>query len=95
MDEKKIAFNPAVELSYLPPEQQYQVWEAVNMQQSTPSLSQAQRMKKHSQEGKLTSEMIIAIMSEEKKSEMNRPPFMQNEGILSEEGFIIDRPINS
>lgn len=88
VDEKKIAFNPAVELSYLPPEQQYQVWEAISMQQSTPSLSQAQRIKKHSQEGKLTSEMIIAIMSEEKKSEMNRPPFMRNEGILSEEGFI-------
>ena len=67
VDEKKIAMNPAVELSYLKPEEQRQLLEAIDLQQATPSLSQAQRMKKFSQEGRLTFDVMDAILSEEKK----------------------------
>jgi len=67
VDEKKIAFNPAVELSYLKKEEQTDLLEAMDMEQATPSLSQAQRLKKFSAEGKCTLEVICAIMSEEKK----------------------------
>ncbi|MBR0577358.1 ParB/RepB/Spo0J family partition protein [Proteiniclasticum sp. BAD-10] len=69
VDAKKIAFNPAVELSYLKPHEQVQLMEAMDMEQSTPSLSQAQRLKKYSQDGKLTLDVMTAIMSEEKKGE--------------------------
>ncbi len=72
VDEKKIAFNPAVELSYLKPEEQTNLIEAMDMEQATPSLSQAQRLKKFSTEGKCTLEAICAIMSEEKKGELNK-----------------------
>ena len=67
VDERKIAMNPAVELSYLKPEEQRQLLEAIDLQQATPSLSQAQRMKKFSQEGRLTFDVMDAILSEEKK----------------------------
>ena len=67
VDEKKIAMNPAVELSYLKPNEQKQLLEAIDLEQSTPSLSQAQRMKKFSQEGRLTFDVMDAILSEEKK----------------------------
>ena len=67
VDEKKIAMNPAVELSYLKPEEQRQLLEAIDLEQATPSLSQAQRMKKFSQEGRLTFDVMDAILSEEKK----------------------------
>ena len=67
VDTKKIAFNPAVELSYLVPEEQTQLLDAMESEQATPSLFQAQRLKKFSQEGKLTPEAMSAIMSEEKK----------------------------
>ena len=67
VDEKKIAMNPAVELSYLKPEEQQQLLEAIDLEQSTPSLSQAQRMKKFSQEGRLTFDVMDAILIEEKK----------------------------
>ena len=67
VDEKKIAMNPAVELSYLKPDEQKQLLEAIDLEQSTPSLSQAQRMKKYSQEGRLTFDVMDAILSEEKK----------------------------
>ena len=67
VDEKKIAMNPAVELSYLKPDEQKQLLEAIDLEQSTPSLSQAQRMKKFSQEGRLTFDVMDAILSEEKK----------------------------
>lgn len=67
VDEKKIAMNPAVELSYLKPDEQKQLLEAIDLEQSTPSLSQAQRMKKFSQEGRLTFDVLDAILSEEKK----------------------------
>ena len=67
VDEKKIAMNPAVELSYLKPDEQKQLLEAIDLEQSTPSLSQAQRMKKFSQEERLTFDVMDAILSEEKK----------------------------
>ena len=72
VDEKKIAFNPAYELSFLKPEEQQMLLETMDYEQATPSLSQAQRMKKFSQEGKLTSESMLAIMSEEKKSDLDK-----------------------
>ena len=72
VDAKKIAFNPAVELSYLKPEEQTALMEAMDSEQATPSLSQAQRPKRFSQEGTLTSDMMRAILSEEKKADMDR-----------------------
>ncbi|MDB7875391.1 ParB/RepB/Spo0J family partition protein [Flavonifractor plautii] len=72
VDEKKIAFNPAVELSYLKPEEQNDFLEAMDYAQTTPSLSQAQRLKKFSQEGKCSLDAMCAIMSEEKKGELDR-----------------------
>lgn len=72
VDDKKIAFNPAVELSYLKPEEQTNLLEAMDMEQATPSLSQAQRLKKFSAEGKCTLEAMCAIMSEEKKTEVDK-----------------------
>ena len=72
VDAKKIAFNPAVELSYLKPEEQTALMEAMDSEQATPSLSQAQRLKRFSQEGTLTSDMMRAILSEEKKADMDR-----------------------
>lgn len=67
VDERKIAFNPAVELSYLTQEEQAQLLDAMESEQATPSLSQAQRLKRFSQEDKLSSEVMSAILSEEKK----------------------------
>ena len=75
VDEKKIALNPAYELSFLTPEEQAQLVETMDYEQATPSLSQAQRMKKFSQEGKLTEDVILAIMSEEKKSDLDKVTF--------------------
>ena len=72
VDEKKIAFNPAVELSYLKQEEQRDFLEAMDYAQSTPSLSQAQRLKKFSQEGKCNLDAMCAIMSEEKKGELDK-----------------------
>lgn len=72
VDEKKIAFNPAVEISYLNPNEQQDFLEAMDYAQSTPSLSQAQRLKKFSQEGKCSLDAMCAIMSEEKKGELDR-----------------------
>jgi ParB family chromosome partitioning protein len=72
VDGKQIAFNPAVELSYLKPDEQAQLVEAMDSEQATPSLSQAQRLKRFSQEGNLTPESIRAIMSEEKKPEISK-----------------------
>lgn len=72
VDEKKIAFNPAVELSFLKKEEQTNLLDAMDMEQATPSLSQAQRLKKFSNEGKLTLEVMSAIMSEEKKGDLDK-----------------------
>ena len=72
VDNKKIAFNPAVELSYLTQEEQGKLVDTMESEQATPSLSQAQRLKKFSQEGKLTEESMLAIMSEEKKPEIGK-----------------------
>lgn len=72
VDERKLAFNPAVEVSYLKRDEQRMLLEAMDAEQTTPSLSQAQRLKKFSQEGKLTEEAMSAIMSEEKKSDMDK-----------------------
>ena len=72
VDENKIAFNPAVELSFLKDEEQADLLEAMDMEQATPSLSQAQRLKKFSNEGKLSLEVMSAIMSEEKKGDLDK-----------------------
>lgn len=72
VDERKIAFNPAVELSYLKPEEQIELLDAMDSEQATPSLSQAQRLKKFSLEGHLSIDVMRAIMSEEKKGELDR-----------------------
>ena len=72
VDERKLAFNPAVEVSYLKRDEQRMLLEAMDAEQTTPSLSQAQRLKKFSQEGRLTEEAMSAIMSEEKKSDMDK-----------------------
>ena len=75
VDEKKVAFNPAVELSYLKTEEQVLLLDAMESEQASPSLSQAQRLKKFSQEGKLSVDVMRAIMSEEKKPEMDKVIF--------------------
>ncbi len=72
VDEKKIAFNPAVELSYLKSDEQLLLIDAMDTEQSTPSLSQAQRLKKFSAEGNCTLEAMCAIMSEKKKGEPDK-----------------------
>ena len=72
VDERKLAFNPAVEVSYLRRDEQRMLLEAMDAEQTTPSLSQAQRLKKFSQEGRLTEEAMSAIMGEEKKSDMDK-----------------------
>ena len=72
VDQKQIAFSPAVELSYLKPEEQKQLLEAMDYAQATPSLSQALRLKRYSQEGKCTREIMYAIMDEEKKADLDR-----------------------
>ena len=72
VDEKKIAFNPAYELSFLKPEEQRQLIDVMDEEQATPSLSQAQRLKKFSAEGKLGYDAMSAIMSEEKKSDLDK-----------------------
>mgnify|MGYP000669143681 FL=1 len=72
VDEKKISFNPAVELSYLDEAQQRDFLQAMDETQNAPSLSQAQRMKKLAQEGKLTYEAAFAIMWEAKKDELDK-----------------------
>ena len=75
VDEKKIAMNPAYELSFLKKEEQVDLLDAMDSEQATPSLSQAQRLKKYSQEGHLTLDMMRVIMGEEKKSDLDRVTF--------------------
>lgn len=72
VDEKKIAFNPAYELSFLKPEEQRQLIVVMDEEQATPSLSQAQRLKKFSADGKLGYDAMSAIMSEEKKGDLDK-----------------------
>lgn len=72
VDERKIAFNPAVELSYLKSEEQTILLDAMDSEQATPSLSQAQRLKQFSQQGRLSEDVMRAILSEEKKTEVDR-----------------------
>ena len=72
VDERKIAFNPAVELSYLKKEEQTLLLEAMDSEQATPSLSQAQRLKKFSQQKMLSFDVMRAVMSEEKKTDLDR-----------------------
>ena len=71
VDNKTVSFNPAVELSYLSPEQQQEVIRAMDDTQNFPSVSQAKRIKKLAQDGTFTMETVIAIMGEEKKSELD------------------------
>ena len=75
VDEKKIALNPAYELSFLKKEEQVDLLDAMDSEQATPSLSQAQRLKKYSQEGHLTLDMMRVIMGEEKKSDLDKVTF--------------------
>lgn len=75
VDQKEIAFNPAVELSYLKPEEQQSFLEAIDETQTAPSLSQAQRIKKLSQEGTCTHEAICDVMEEIKKPEVGKLTF--------------------
>ena len=72
VDEHKVAFNPAVELSYLTSGEQVALLDAMDSEQATPSLSQAQRLKKFSQEGSLSEDIMRAILSEEKKPEVSK-----------------------
>ena len=72
VDERKIAFNPAVELSYLKKEEQTLLLEAMDSEQATPSLSPAQRLKKFSQQKMLSLDVMRAVMSEEKKNDLDR-----------------------
>lgn len=71
VDNKTVSFNPAVELSYLSPEQQQEVIWAMDDTQNFPSVSQAKRIKKLAQDGTFTTETVVAIMGEEKKSELD------------------------
>ena len=75
VDERQIAFRPAVEVSYLTEEQQYTLLEAMEYNDATPSLAQAIKMKKYNQDGKLTSEVIQSIMEEEKPNQKEKPAF--------------------
>ena len=75
VDERQIAFRPAVEISYLSEEQQYTLLEAMGYNDATPSLAQAIKMKKFMQEGKLTDEVIQSIMQEEKPNQKDKPTF--------------------
>ena len=79
VDDKMISFNPAVELSYLQPEEQDMFVEAMENAQVAPSLSQAQRMKKLSQQGQLTMEAMEDMLSEDKKAPLDRVVFDQNQ----------------
>ena len=75
VDEKQIAFRPAVEISYLAEGQQYTLLEAMSYNDATPSLAQAIKMKKFNQDGKLTDEVIQSIMEEEKPNQKEKPVF--------------------
>lgn len=75
VDERRIAFRPAVEISYLPEEQQYTLLEAMEYSDATPSLAQAIKMKKFMQENRLTDEVIQSIMEEEKPNQREKPAF--------------------
>jgi len=75
VDDRQIAFRPAVEISYLTEEQQYTLLEAMSYNDATPSLAQAIKMKKFMQEGKLTGEVIQSIMEEEKTNQREKPAF--------------------
>ena len=75
VDQKQIAFNPAVELSYLTESEQKDFLEAMDYAQSTPSLSQAQRLKQLSKDGHCSLDAMCAVLSEEKKSELNKVTF--------------------
>ena len=75
VDERQIAFRPAVEVSYLTEEQQYTLLEAMEYNDATPSLAQAIKMKKYNQDGKLNSEVIQSIMEEEKPNQKEKPAF--------------------
>ena len=79
VDNKKIAFNPAVELSYLTKDEQNNFLEAMEYAQATPSLSQAQRLKKFSQEGRCSFDVMCAILSEKKKDEQYKLVFKKEE----------------
>ena len=72
VEDKKIAMTPAVEISYLKPEEQALLVETIESEQATPSLSQAQRMKKMSQKGELNEDTMLSVMSEQKKPEIDR-----------------------
>ncbi|MFR0862700.1 MAG: chromosome partitioning protein ParB, partial [Pseudoruminococcus massiliensis] len=75
VDERQIAFRPAVEISYLSEEQQYSLLEAMEYNDATPSLAQAIKMKQFNNDGKLSAEVIQSIMQEEKPNQKEKPVF--------------------
>ena len=75
VDSGKIAFRPAVELSYLSKEQQQSLYDTMECEDCTPSLAQAIKMKEFSRDGKLTEEVILSIMQEEKPNQREKPAF--------------------
>lgn len=75
VDNKQMALNPAYELSFLSSEEQVQLLDAMDQEQATPSLSQAQRLKKFSQEGRLTRDIMVGILSEDKKGDCGKVAF--------------------
>ena len=83
VDERQIAFRPAVEISYLSEEQQYTLLEAMEYNDATPSLAQAIKMKKFMQDGKLTDEVIQSIMQEEKPNQREKRPLSVMNGLPS------------
>ena len=85
VDEKKIAFNPAVELSYLKPSEQKEFLEAMDYAQASPSLSQAQRLKKLSQEGGCTLDAMCEVMNEIKKDELDHKQFYMRYSFFCQE----------
>ncbi len=75
VDEQKIAMTPAVELSYLSKEQQQSLYDTMECEDCTPSLAQAIKMKEFSRDGKLTEEVILSMMQEEKPNQREKPAF--------------------
>jgi len=82
VDDRQIAFRPAVEISYLSEEQQYTLLEAMSYNDATPSLAQAIKMKKFMQDGKLTDEVISSIMEEEKPNQKEKPAFRDERKLI-------------
>ena len=96
VDEGKIGMTPAVELSYIPQEQQALVWEAIDSEQATPSLSQAQRLRKMSTDGKLNEDTALEVMAEQKKPALAPAPKKQpaaEHSAAEQQGLVISAEV--